>query len=127
MCPRCIMADKTDLPQDRNKWPIAQIEKGCFQEICNLLDLYDLSKEPLLSALNCFTTKEVTLITQEFMATRGKGMASKALGIWGTSEDGNNVGALKDILKNTMKRVDVLEKIENWEKQSVCYGCGINI
>ncbi|CAB4028249.1 Hypothetical predicted protein [Paramuricea clavata] len=127
MCPRCIMTDETDLPQDRNKWPIAQIEKDCFQEICNLLDLYDLSKEPLMIALDCFTTKEVTLITQEFMATRGKGMASKALGIWGTSEDGNNVGTLKDILKNTMERVDVLEKIENWEKLSVCYGCGINL
>ena len=51
ICQRCIMKDETDLPQDRDKWPIAQIENGCFQAICHLLDFHYLSKKPLQSAL----------------------------------------------------------------------------
>ena len=118
MCHRCIMKDETHLPQDRDKWPISQIENGCFQAICHLLDLHYLSKEPLLSALG-FTQNGTTSNPQEFMATRGKGMANKALGMWGTSEHGNNVGALKKIVKRTMKRDDVFCVIKNWEKQPV--------
>jgi hypothetical protein len=120
------MADETHLPQDRDKWPISQIENGCFQAICNLLDLSYLSKEPLLSALG-FTQNGATSITQEFMATRGKGVANKALGIWGTSHCKNNVWALKKIVKSTMKRNDVFCVIKNWEKLPVCHGCGINL
>jgi DNA-nicking Smr family endonuclease len=122
-----MMKDETHLPQDRDKWPISQIENGCFQAICHLLDLHYLSnKEPLLSALG-FTQNEATSITQEFMARRGKGMANKALGIWGTSHRKNNVGVLKNIVKRTMRRDDVFCVIKNWEKLPVCHGCGINL
>ena len=61
------------------------------------------------------------------MATRGKGMANKALGIWGASDRENNVGALKKIVKCTMKRDDVFCVIKNWEKLPVCHGCSINL
>jgi hypothetical protein len=127
MCGKCVMNCETQLPDDpdRDEWPIDKIEHGCFQKMCELIDLYDRSKIPLMSALGCFCNTEADSINQEFKATGGMGIAKKALGRWGTSHRSHNVGALKEILQYTMKRMDVIREIERWEKMSVCHGCGI--
>jgi hypothetical protein len=88
--------------------------------------LEDRSNESLLVALGCFSTNQADLIKQEFKPS-GRGMAKKALDLWGTSERENNVGALKKILQDTMKRMDVLTEIEDWNKLHVCHGCGVKL
>jgi hypothetical protein len=55
------------------------------------------------------------------------GTAEEVLNKWGSSNQENNVGALKKILKNTMQRDDVVVEIEKWENLSVCHGCGIKL
>ncbi len=114
------------LPADRNKWPILKIELGCWEEICDQLDLDERSKKSLLVALNCFTNNEAESIKKLCEPKGGKGVAKKALGMWATADRTHNVGALKEIL-SSMPRVDVVQVIENWEKLSVCHGCGIKL
>ena len=128
MCSSCTSKDETQLASDRDKWPIAKIEIGCFHEICKLLDLAYCSKEPLVNALGGFdqTTAAGIKITCEVKG--GSGTAEVILGKWGSSDqENNNVGALKKILKDTMQRDDVVVEIEKWENLSVCHGCGIKM
>ncbi len=126
MCDHCIMKQGTQPSADRNEWPIDKIELGYLEEICKLLDLDDRSKKPLLVALGCFTSIDAASIIKQFEPKGGKGIAKKALGIWGTVDRTHSVGALKKIL-SSMPRCDVLQVIENWEKLSVCHGCGITL
>ena len=86
----------------------------------------DRNNESLLAALGCFSTNQADQIKQKFKPS-GCGMAKKALDVWGTSEKKNNIGALKKILQDTMKRMDVLTKIEDWNKLHVCHGCGVKL
>ena len=125
MCGMCVINREEQLPDDRDKWPIDKIEHGCFQKMCELIDLSDRSKIPLMSALSGFSNNDADSITQEFTAKGGRGIAKKALGKWGASDRSHNVGALKEILQHAMQRVDVILEIERWEKMSVCHGCGL--
>ena len=127
MCDECVMNSETQLSDERDKWPIDKIEHGCLQKMCELIDLPDRSREPLMSALGDFSNNEADSITQEFTATGGKGISKRALDMWGTSDRSHNVGALKEILRHTMRRDDVIQRIEKWEKMSVCHGCGIKL
>ncbi|CAB4044785.1 5 -methylthioadenosine S-adenosylhomocysteine nucleosidase, partial [Paramuricea clavata] len=95
--------------------------------ICKLLDLDNVSKEPILSALECFDVLEATIMKNTFEAKGGIGLAKDALLKWGVADGENNVGALKKIVENKMKRTDVLDEIKKWEKLSVCHGCGIKL
>ena len=67
------------------------------------------------------TTAAGVKITYEVKG--GSGTAEVILGKWQSSNQENNVGALKKILKDTMQRDDVVVEIEKWEKLSVCHGC----
>ena len=125
MCVSCRATNEH--PDDRNKWPIHKVEIGYFEKICELLDLHEHSKVPILSALECFNHTEVATMKQKFEAQGGIGLAKVALQKWGTGKRQNNVGALKKIVENTMERIDVLEEIEKWEKLPVCHGCGIKL
>jgi hypothetical protein len=127
MCSSCVSKDKTQLSSDRDKWPIDKIENGCFRQICDLLDLADRTKEPLMSALGCFDQTEAAYIKTKYGEKGGVGTAKEVLGKWGSRNQENNVGALKKILKDTMQRSDVVIEIEKWENLSVCHGCGINL
>ena len=127
MCNPCVSKAETQLSDDRNNWAIFKMETAHYREICKLLDLSDRSKEPLLSALGCFDVTESDTIKQEFTSCGGVGTAKKALGRWGNEDRNNNVGALKKILKDKMKRIDVLDVIEKWEKLPVCHGCGVSL
>ncbi|XP_028398327.1 uncharacterized protein LOC114521951 [Dendronephthya gigantea] len=113
-------------PDDRNSWPIYKMENAHFEKICVLLDLPDRSREPLLSVLGCFSVTEVAEINQRCGPT-GVGTARIALIRWGNYDRKNNVGALKKILNERMKRNDVLDVIEEWEKLPVCHGCCIRL
>ncbi|CAB3979785.1 5 -methylthioadenosine S-adenosylhomocysteine nucleosidase [Paramuricea clavata] len=124
MCSSCTSKDETQLSSDREKWPIAKIEIGCFHEICKLLDLAYCSKEPLVNALGSFDQTTAAGIKIAYEVKGGSGTAEVILGKWGSSDqENNNVGALKKILKDTMHRDDVVVEIEKWEKLSVCHGC----
>jgi hypothetical protein len=125
MCSSCASKDETPLSSDQDKWPIGKIEIGCSQQICKLLDLAEKSKEPLMSALGCFDQTAAACIEKTYGEKGGFGTAKEALGKWGSSNQENNVGALKKILEDTMQRDDVVIEIEKWEKLSVCHGCGI--
>ena len=125
MCESCYLKDETQLSSDREKWPIGKIETCCFHKICKLLDLADRSKEPLMNALGSFDQTEAAYIDKKY--DRGVGIAEVALGQWGSSNQENNVGALKKILKDTMERIDVVDEIEKWENLSVCHGSGIKL
>jgi hypothetical protein len=127
MCSSCASTDETPPSSDREKWPIAKIECGCFHQICKLLDLANRSKVPLMSALGGFDQTTVAGIKTKYGEKGGLGTAEEVLGKWGSSNQENNVGALKKILKDTMQRVDVVGEIEKWEKLSVCHGCGIKL
>jgi hypothetical protein len=128
MCSSCASKDETQLSSDREKWPIAKIEIGCFDEICKLLDLAYGSKEPLMSALGSFDQTEAAGIIITYEARGGSGTAEEVLCKWGSSDqENNNVGVLKKILKDTMQRDDVVVEIEKWKKLSVCHGCGIKM
>ncbi|CAB4014032.1 Hypothetical predicted protein [Paramuricea clavata] len=127
MCSSCDSKDKTPLSSDRDKWPIGKIEFGCFDEICKLLDLTDRSKKPLMSALGGFDQTTAACIEKKYERMGGVGIAEVVLGRWGSSNQENNVGALKKILKDTMQRDDVVVEIEKWENLSVCHGCGIKL
>jgi hypothetical protein len=128
MCVSCDDAtNKHQLPDDRNKWPIDKIELSYLQAICKLLDLDHVSNEPILSALECFNQLQAATMKKQFEGNGGIGLAHDALKIWGTADDENNVGALKKIVKNKMKRIDVLNEIKKWEKLSVCHGCGMKL
>ncbi|CAB4018755.1 Hypothetical predicted protein [Paramuricea clavata] len=127
MCRSCASKHETQLSSDRDKWPIGKIENGCFYKICNLLDLAYLSNEPLMNALGCFDQTTAAGIEKKYEREGGLGIAKEVLGKWGSSNQENNVGALKKILEDTMKRVDVVIEIEKWESLSVCHGCGITI
>ena len=126
MCGECVKNGKSQLPDDRDNWPIYKMEIGCLDEIYKLLDLDDPSSEPLMVALGGFSKHEADLIKKECMPN-GCGIARKALDRWGASKSENNVGALKAILKETMKRQDVVDVIENWKKLRVCHGCGVKL
>jgi hypothetical protein len=123
MCSSCASKDETPLSSDREKWPIGKIEIGCFYQICNLLDL-EYSKVPLMSALGGFDQTTAAGIKKTYEGKGGSGIAEAVLGKWGSSNQENNVGVLKKILKDTMQRVDVVGEIEKWEKLSICHGCG---
>ena len=123
LCSVCIA--NCENPGDRDSWPIHKIEHGCLDEIYMLLDLEDRSNKSLLAALG-FTSTDADSIRQT-CRQKGCSMAKNALGKWGTSEKVHNVGALKKILKNELKRVDVLEVFEKWEKLHVCHGCGVKL
>jgi hypothetical protein len=127
MCVSCRATNVNQLPDARNEWPIHKVEISYFQKICKLLDLGEGSKQPILSALECFDQIEVATIKQKFEEKGGIGIANVALQKWGTADRKNNVGALKKIVENTMKRIDVLVEIENWEQLCVCHGCGIKL
>jgi hypothetical protein len=118
-------SSETPFSSDRDKWPIDKIEIGCFQQICKLLDLAEKSKEPLVSALGGFDQTTAACIEKTYGEKGGMGTAKEVLGKWGSRNQENNVGALKKILEDTMKRVDVVVEIEKWENLSVCHGCGI--
>ena len=125
MCSSCASKDETQLSSDRDKWCIGKVETGCFQKICELLDLADRSKEPLVSALGCFDQTAAACIEKKYREKGGLGTAKEVLDKWGSRNRENNMGALKKILKDNMQRDDVVEEIEKWEKLSVCHGCGI--
>jgi hypothetical protein len=125
MCSSCASSE-TQLSSDREKWPIGKIEIGCFQKICELLDLADRSSEPLMTALGCFSQTTVAYIDTKYERVR-VGIAKEVRDKWGSRNQENNVGALKKILKDTMQRDDVVEEIEKWENLSVCHGCGIKL
>jgi hypothetical protein len=127
MCSSCTSKDETQLLINRDEWPIGKIENGCFHNICKLLDLADRSNEPLMSALDGFDQTMAACIKKRYEGNGGLGTAEEALGKWGSSNHENNVRALKKILKDTMKRVDVLDEIKKWEKLPVCHGCGIRL
>ena len=126
MCSFCASKDETPLSSDRDKWPISKIEIGCFDQICNLLDL-EHSKVSLMSALGGFNQTTAACIKKKYEAKGGLGIAEEVLYKWGSSNQENNVGALKKILTDTMQRVDIVGEIEKWEKLSVCHGCGIKL
>ena len=126
MCSSFASKDETPLSSDRDKWPIGKIEIGCFDQICKLLDL-EHSTVPLMSALGGFNQTTAALIKKKYEAKGGLGIAEEVLNKWGSSNQENNVGALKKILTDTMQRVDVVGEIEKWEKLSVCHGCGIKL
>ena len=111
MCESCYLKDETQLSSDRDKWPIGKIETCCFHKICKLLDLADRSKEPLMSALDGFDQITAAYIDKKY--DRGVGIAEVALGQWGSSNQENNVGALKKILKDTMERIVLLTRLKN--------------
>jgi hypothetical protein len=127
MCTSCDTKDETQLSSDRDKWPIGKIENGCFQQICELLDIAKRNNRPLMSALDGFDQTMAACIKKEYEAKGGSGTTEEVLGKWGSSKHENNVGALKKILKKIVKRVDVLDVIEKWKKLSVCHGCGIRL
>jgi hypothetical protein len=127
MCARCRTKNKNQLPDDRNQWPINKFELSYLQAICKLLDLDHVSNEPILSALECFTQLEAATMKKKFEANGGIGLAEDALQQWGAADGENNVGALKKIVENKMKRIDVLDEIKKWEKLFVCHGCGIKL
>ena len=126
MCSSCDSSE-TPLSSDRDKWPIDKIEIGCFQQICKLLDLAEKSKEPLVSACECFDQITAACIEKTYGQKGGMGTAKEVLGKWGSRNQENNVGALKKILKDTMQRSDVVVEIKKWEDLSVCHGCGIKL
>ena len=127
MCRSCASKDETPLSSDRDKWPIGKIEIGCFYQICDLLDLAYYNKEPLVSALGGFDLTAAACIEKKYEGNGGVGIAKEVLCKWGSSNQENDVGALKKILEDTMQRVDVVVEIEKWEKLSVCHGCGIKL
>ena len=127
MCNSCHATDKNQFPDDRNEWPIDKIEISYYEKICELLDLGEGSKQPILSALGCFNQIEVATMNQKFKEKGGTGIAKVALQKWGTADRKNNVGALKKIVENVMKRIDVLVEIENWQQLPVCHGCSIKL
>jgi hypothetical protein len=126
MCGTCVSIDETPLSSDRDKWPIGKIEIGCFYQICHLLDL-EYSKVPLMSALDGFNQTMAACIEKKYEGNGGVGIAKEVLCKWGSSDQENNVGALKKILKDTMQRDDVVVEIEKWENLRVCHGCGIKL
>ena len=129
MCKPCLNAKESPLPKERELWPIDKIELGCFQEICELLDLEERNRNntSILSALGCFSQNEAEKIKKQ-AGKGGDGLAPKiALGRWGTNDLENNVGALKKILENSLARSDVLQKFTKWEEMSVCHGCGVQL
>jgi hypothetical protein len=123
MCSSCASKDETQLSSDREKWPIGNIEIGCFDEICKLLDLAYCSKKPLVNALGGLDQTTAAGIKITYEVKGGSGTAEEVLGKWGSSNQENNVGALKKILKDNMQRDDVVVEIEKCEKLSVCHGC----
>jgi hypothetical protein len=127
MCSSCVSKDETPLSSDQDKWPIGKIENSSIHQICILLDLSDRSKEPLMNALGCFDQTTAAYIKTKYGEKGGVGTAEEVLNKWGSSNQENNVGALKKILKDNMQRVDVVEEIEKWEKLFVCHGCGIKL
>ena len=126
LCGKCEKKRVSQLPDDRNYWPIYKMEIGCLEKIYKLLDLDDRSAESLMVALGGFSVNDADLIKKECMPS-GCGIAKKALDKWGTSNTKNNVGALKKILEKTMKRMDVVEEIEYWKELHVCHGCGVKL
>ena len=87
-------------------------------KIYTYLDHEDMSSEDLVSAFDHFTHFEGADMRKSCKPNGGKGLAEMVIKNWANDPDSNNnINALKKIVKNRLKRKDVLELIENWEKK----------
>ncbi|XP_046839780.1 uncharacterized protein LOC124433954 isoform X2 [Xenia sp. Carnegie-2017] len=105
-------------PKYRDMLEIQDMDYTTANEIYRHLDHEDMSSEDLVSAFDHFTHFEGADMRKSCKPNGGKGLAEMVITRWANDPNSNhNIKALKTIVENRLKRKDVLELLEKWEKK----------
>ena len=97
---------------------IQDMDYTTANEIYRHLDHEDMSSEDLVSAFDHFTHFEGADMRKSCKPNGGKGLAEMVITRWANDPNSNhNIKALKTIVENRLKRKDVLELLQKWEKK----------
>ena len=115
------------LPGNKQEWPLKNIDKSAFIEICNDLDKHTPFNDiKVVAGYLGIPYDHIERVTQKYFWFGGQGAAEDILLRWVEIDPQNHsVGKLLEILREEkVGRGSAVHLIEEWLKASNCFGCG---